>query len=81
MATMYLYVNVVLSKEYMELSPKLFKGYKGSRRDNIAMRAHELLDDNNEFGIGGLKLISATIGNVPTGYTSRILTYKVPTIA
>ena len=80
MATMYLYVNVVLSKQFMDLNPKLFKGYKGNRRDNIAMRIHEMLEDNNEFGIGGLNLISATIGTVPTGYTSRILTYRVPTI-
>lgn len=81
MATMYVYVNVIISKKYMDMNPKVFKGYKGNRRDNIAMAVHQLLENNRDFGIGDLRLISATIGSVPTGFTSRVLTYKVPTIA
>lgn len=81
MATMYVYVNVIISKKYMDMNPKVFKGYKGNRRDNIAMAVHKLLENNRDFGIGDLRLISATIGSVPTGFTSRVLTYKVPTIS
>lgn len=81
MATMYLYVNVVLSKKFMDMNPRVFAGYKGNRRDNIAMAVNKLLENNRDFGIGDLRLISATIGNVPTGFTSRVLTYKVPTIS
>lgn len=79
--TMYVYVNIICQKNYMELSPKLFKGVKGNRRDNLARRIDLLLNNNFDFGIGQLKLVGATIGSVPTGFTSRILTYKVPDFA
>lgn len=81
MATMYVYVTIIISKKFMDLDPKTFKGYKGNRRDNIAMSVHKLLEKNRDFGIGDLRLISATIGSVPSDFTSRILTYEVPTIA
>ena len=81
MKTMYLYVNVVLSKKFMDMNPKKFKGYKGNRRDNIARLINNLLNDNRDFGVGDLKLISATVGSVPTGFTSRILTYEVPSFS
>lgn len=81
MASMYVYVNIIISKKFMDINPRVFKGYKGNRRDNIAMAVHKLLENNRDFGIGDLRLISATIGSVPTGFTSRVLTYKVPTIA
>lgn len=81
MDTMYVYVNIVCSKKYMDLNPKLFRGYKGNRRDNIARLVHLLLNNNNAFGVGELHLASATIGSVPTGFTSRVLTYRVPTYA
>jgi len=79
--TMYLYVNIICSKTYMDLDPSLFRGYKGNRRDNIARLVNNELNNNPDFGIGDLHLISATVGSVPTGFTSRVLTYKVPTFA
>lgn len=78
---MALYVQIVCSKGYMDMDPKVFKGIKGNRRDNIARLVNNILSDNDAFGLGGLKLISATIASVPTGYTSRLLTYKVPSFA
>lgn len=81
MKTMRLYVSVICSKKYMDLDPKLFRGYKGNRRDNIARLVNNLLQDSDEFGIGELHLISATIGSVPTGFTCRVLTYEVPSFA
>lgn len=79
--SMYLYVSVICSKKFMDLDPKLFRGYKGNRRDNIARLINNELNENPNFGIGDLHLVSATIGSVPTGFTSRVLTYKVPTFA
>lgn len=81
MKTMALYVTVICSKGFMDINPKKFPGVKGNRRDNIARLVNNLLFDNECFGIGGLELVSATIGRVPTGYTSRVLTYKVPSFA
>ena len=81
MGTMYVYVTVILSKKYMDLDPRLFKGMKGNRRDNIARRINLLLNNNRDFGVGDLHLTSATIGSVPTGFTARVLAYRVPTYA
>ena len=81
MKTVYLYVNVICRKTYMDLDNKLFKGYKGNRRDNIARHVNTLLNENGAFGVGDLHLISATLGSVPTGFTSRVLTYRVPAFA
>ena len=81
MKTMYLYVNIVCQKNYMELERSQWKGYKGNRRDNIARLINNLLNENPNFGVGDLRLISATLGSVPSGFTSRILTYKVPAFA
>lgn len=79
--SMALYVQVICSKEYMSIDPKLFPGIKGNRRDNIARLVDNILNDELGYGIGGLKLTSASIASVPTGYTSRLLTYEVPSFA
>lgn len=81
MKSMALYVQIVCSKSHMDISPKLFPGVKGNRRDNIARLVNNVLSDDLGYGIGGLKLTNATIASVPTGYTSRLLTYKVPSFA
>lgn len=81
MKSMGLYVQIICSKKFMDLSPKLFPGVKGNRRDNIARLINNLLNSNEGFGVGALELASATISSVPTGYTSRLLTYKVPSFA
>ena len=81
MKTMFLYVNVICNKKYMDLNPRKFKGYKGNRRDNIARLVNNLLNNNSEFGVGDLHLMNATVGSVPTGFTSRVLVYKVPSFA
>lgn len=78
---MVLYVQVVVSKDYMTLKPSIFKGIKGNRRDNIVRQVDLLLDGSRGFGIGKLKLESVVIANVPDGYTSTMLTYTVPDFA
>lgn len=81
MKAMGLYIQVICSKRFMDLNPKLFPGVKGNRRDNIARLINNVLGDSDAFGVGELKLTSASITSVPTGYTSRLLTYKVPSFA
>ena len=81
MKKIFVYVAVVCTKGYMSMDPKRFRGVKGNRRDNIARLINNMLDDSLEFGVGDLQLTSAMLGSVPTGYTSRILTYEVPNYA
>lgn len=72
------YVQVVVSKTYMDLDSKKFKGVKGNRRDNLARQIDLLLRDSREFGIGKLHLNSARTANVPRSFTSKLLTYTIP---
>lgn len=81
MKNIYVYVAVVCTKGFMDIDPKRFKGVKGNRRDNIARLINNMIDNSLEFGIGDMQLINARLGSVPTGYTSRILTYEVPNYA
>lgn len=73
-----IYVQVVCSKEYMTLSPSIFKGVKGNRRDNIAREVDLLLNKSNDFGIGQLELSSARTATSPQGFTSKLLIYSIP---
>ena len=41
---MRVYVEVLVSKTYMALTPSLFKGVKGNRRDNIVRQIDKLLN-------------------------------------
>lgn len=70
------YVQIVCSKGYMNLTPSVFKGIKGNRRDNIARQVDLLLNGSREFGIGRLELTSINTATVPRGLTSKLLTYR-----
>ena len=78
---MEVYVQIVVSKTYMELDKKSFKGVKGNRRDNLARQIDLLLNGSKDFGIGKLSLMSARTANVPKSFTSKMLTYGVSDFA
>jgi len=75
------YVQVVVSKLFMELDHKKFKGVKGNRCDNLSRQIDLLLNGSRDYGIGRLQLASARTANVPAAFTSRLLTYRIPDFA
>lgn len=74
-----IYVEVLCSKRFMSLTN--WTGIKGNRRDNILARVDVLLNGSREFGIGRLRLIGVTVGNVPNDFTSLCLHYQIPDFA
>ena len=72
-----LYVQIVCHKDYVDLNPKIFKGVRGNRRDNLMCEVDKLLNGSNIVGIGSLELASATTARVPDSFTSKLLTYRV----
>lgn len=78
---MELYVQVIINKSYMKLNTKTWKGRKGNRRDNLAREIDLLLRGSRDFGIGRLQLVSARTANVPSAFTSKLLTYRIPDFA
>ncbi len=69
-------VHIIVDRHYMPLDPKLFKGVRGNRRDNLARQINQLLQESNDFGVGLLTLISCTPFVVPKGYSGLLLTYR-----
>ena len=78
---MELYVQIVINKTYMPLKTKLWKGRKGNRLDNLSREIDLALNGSRDFGIGRLQLISARTANVPTAFSSKLLTYRIPDFA
>lgn len=76
-----LYVQVIVSKEFMSLRGQGFVGLKGTRRDNIARFVDLLLNNSLGYGVGRLTLETAITASVPDGYTSKLLTYSTPDFA
>lgn len=72
-----LYVQVVCEKNYVPLSGKKFKGWKGNRLDNLTFQIDKLLNGTRMFGIGKLALQSCTTAVVPDSFSSKLLTYRV----
>ena len=72
-----LYVQIVCHKDYVDLSPKVFKGVRGNRRDNLMCEVDKLPNGSKIIGIGKLELASATTAMVPDSFTSKMLTYRV----
>lgn len=72
-----LYVQVVCEKNYVPLSGKKFKGWKGNRLDNLVFQIDKLLNGTRAFGIGRLTLQSCTTAVVPDSFSSKLLTYRV----
>ena len=75
------YVQIAVSKTYVKLSPTIFKGMRGNRRDNLSRQIDLLLNGSRDFGIGKLQLVTARTVNVPSSFTSKMLTYRVPDFA
>lgn len=73
-----IYVQIVVSKKYMNLDPKKFAGIKGNRRDNLARQVDLLLNGSRDFGVGRLQLASARTASVPQAFTSKMLVYRIP---
>lgn len=78
---MEIYVQVAVSKTVMELDGKIFKGVRGNRRDNLARQIDLALRGSRDYGIGPLQLVSARTANVPSAFTSKMLTYRSPDFA
>ncbi|MEG1563297.1 MAG: hypothetical protein RR365_06175 [Bacteroides sp.] len=74
---MTLYVQVVVSKDYMKLNSSKFRGVKGNRRDNIVRQIDLLLNNDKSYGIGGIKLERVVVSGVPEGNSASMLTYSV----
>lgn len=71
------YIQVVCEKNYVPLSGKKFKGWKGNRLDNLVFQIDKLLNGSHIFGIGRLSLQSCTTAVVPDSFSSKLLTYRV----
>ena len=75
------YVQIVVSKTYMKLNNKKFKGMRGNRRDNLARQIDLLINGSRDFGIGKLLLVTARTANVPAAFSSKLLTYRAADFA
>lgn len=78
---MRVYVQVLVSKNYMKLSPSLFKGCKGNRRDNIVRHIDLLINGSRDFGIGRLDLTNVRTVNVANKFAAKLMTYEVADFA
>lgn len=76
---MNLYVTIRCHKKFMKLNKKKFKSVFGNRKDNLARRVDAVLNGSDLFGIGSLQLTSARTVASPAGFSSRELSYRVPT--
>lgn len=76
---MRIYVTIACHKNYMNIDPSINAGMMGNRRDNLARYIDCLLNNNDVFGIGCLKLKSATIKSSSNqDFTLRELCYSIP---
>ncbi len=78
---MRVYVEVLVSKTYMPLSPSLFKGCKGNRRDNIVRQIDLLINGSYDFGIGRLDLKSIRTVTTANKFAGKLMTYEVSDFA
>lgn len=78
---MRVYVEVLVSKNYMHLTPTLFKGVKGNRRDNIVRQIDLLLNGSYEFGIGRLDASNIRTVTTANKFSGKLITYVVSDFA
>lgn len=78
---MRVYVEVLVSKTYLPLSPSLFKGCKGNRRDNIVRQIDLLINGSYDFGIGRLDLKSIRTVTTANKFAGKLMTYEVSDFA
>lgn len=69
-------IHIIVDRHYMDLDPKLFKGVRGNRRDNLARQINQLLQESNDFGVGLLTLITCEPFVVPKGYSGLFMRYR-----
>ena len=81
MKDVYLLIQIVCPKLKMKLDGKIFKGVKGNRCDNLVRQIDLLLNNSKGFGIGRLELLDVDPASVPSKYSSKLITYKVPDFA
>jgi len=71
-----IFVEVVVSKEYIKLDHKKFIGMNGNRLDNLARFVDKCLNGNSDFGIGKLKPKDIRPVNTPKMFRGVMLTYS-----
>lgn len=75
---MKLYVTVACHKSFMKMSSGIIAGITGNRRDNLVRFIDKVLNGNDLFGIGNLKLDTVkTISSSNSHFTIRELQYSV----
>ena len=75
---MKLYVTVACHKAYMKMSSGIISGITGNRRDNLVRFIDKILNGNDLFGIGNLKLDTVkTLSSSNSHFTIRELQYSV----
>jgi len=78
---MRVYVEVLVSKTFMPLSPSLFKGCRGNRRDNIVRQIDLLINGSYDFGIGRLDLKSIRTVTTANKFAGKLMTYEASDFA
>lgn len=78
---MRVYIEILVSKNYMKLSPSRFKGCKGNRRDNIVRQVDLLVNGSYDFGIGRLDLKNIRTVTTANKFAGKLLTYEVSDFA
>ena len=78
---MRVYVEVLVSKTYMALTPSLFKGVKGNRRDNIVRQIDKLLNGSYDFGTGRLDATNIRTVTTANKFSGKLITYMVSDFA
>lgn len=74
-----LYVTVACHKNFMKLKSNIISGLSGNRRDNLVRYIDKILNGNDLFGIGRLKLNTVkTYTSSNSQFTMRELCYVVP---
>ena len=76
MKDLYVYIEVLCSKQYMELDG--WRGVSGNRRDNLLIQVDRVVNGMKNVGIGKINLEDVRVVSAPNGFTSIVATYVVP---
>ena len=75
---MKIYISVACHKDFMKLTPNYFPGFIGNRRDNIIIHVDKMLNNQDIFGLGTLKLnYVKSMSSTNQDFTIRTLCYEV----
>lgn len=70
-----LFIEIVVSKEYIKLNHKKFIGMNGNRLDNLARFVDKCMNGSRDFGIGKLKPKDIRPVSTPKMFRGVMLTY------